>query len=144
MKNSFEHPQYPQIGVGAAVFKENKVLLVRRKNPPAEGLWAIPGGRLRWGEALQQGVEREIWEETGVRVKAGKIAWVFEVMDKDANGHIRYHYVIIDLHAAYIEGEPEGRSDALEARWIGKNDLDIRKIHPRTVEFLKRVYQFEL
>ena len=134
----------PQIGVGAAVFKNNKVLLVRRKNPPAAGFWAIPGGRLKWGETLQQAAEREIKEETGVIIKAGEIAWVFEVIDRDEESLVRFHYVIIDLHSKYLTGTPQANSDALQARWIGKNDLLREEIHPRTLEFLKKVYDFKL
>jgi len=133
----------PQIGVGAAVFKDDRVLLVRRKNPPAAGLWAIPGGRLKWGETLRQAAEREIKEETGVLIKAGDIAWVFEVIEHD-EASVRFHYVIIDLHARYISGEPKAESDALEARWIGRGGLSAQEIHPRTVEFLEDVYKFEI
>ncbi len=134
----------PQIGVGAAVFKNNKVLLVRRKNPPAAGLWAIPGGRLKWGETLQEAAKREIKEETGVRIEVGEIAWVFEVIDRDELANVCFHYVIIDMHARYISGEPCADSDAAEARWIGKGDLKAEEVHPHTVEFLKRIYNFEV
>ncbi|HID40253.1 MAG TPA: NUDIX domain-containing protein [Calditrichaeota bacterium] len=134
----------PQIGVGAAVFKNGKVLLVRRKNPPAAGMWSIPGGRLQWGETLQQAAEREIKEETGVIIKAGEIAWIFEAIDRDEKSLIRFHYIIIDLHSRYLSGTPKADSDALQARWIGKNDLRIEEVHPRTVEFLKNVYGFDV
>jgi ADP-ribose pyrophosphatase len=53
----------PQVGVGAVVVHQGRVLLVQRGRPPGEGLWAIPGGRQRLGETLQQAAEREIREE---------------------------------------------------------------------------------
>ena len=48
------YPDHPSVGVGAVVFKENKVLLVLRGRPPAEGVWAVPGGRLKLGETLKK------------------------------------------------------------------------------------------
>jgi 8-oxo-dGTP pyrophosphatase MutT (NUDIX family) len=45
-----EYPDAPLIAVGAVVVRDSRVLLVRRGQPPSEGLWAIPGGRVELGE----------------------------------------------------------------------------------------------
>ena len=55
-----EYPDQPRVAVGAIVFKDHKVLLVRRGKPPARDLWAIPGGSVEICETLQQAAEREI------------------------------------------------------------------------------------
>lgn len=56
--------------VGAIVFDEHgRLLLVKRANPPAQGLWSLPGGRLEAGETAHQGVVREVREETGLEVR---------------------------------------------------------------------------
>jgi 8-oxo-dGTP pyrophosphatase MutT (NUDIX family) len=65
------YPDAPRVAVGAVVIYEKKVLLVLRGKPPAEGLWAIPGGSVDLGETLQMAAEREVLEETGLHVKAG-------------------------------------------------------------------------
>ena len=70
--------QLPVVGVGAIVVHDGAVLLVKRGKPPHKGEWAIPGGRLQWGESLQQGAEREILEETGSTIKAGELLYHFE------------------------------------------------------------------
>ena len=58
------------VAVGAVVFNDKRVLLVRRGQPPSEDLWAIPGGKVGLGETLQAAAEREIREETGVSIRA--------------------------------------------------------------------------
>lgn len=121
----------PQLGVGALVIKQENVLLVRRANSPKQGLWTVPGGRVRLGETLQQAVEREVLEETGLRVRAGRPVHVFDLIEGEP-GHWQYHYVIVDLMASYLEGELEAGDDALEARWFRAEELDDPQIDDET------------
>jgi len=132
-----EYPQHPRVGVGAVVIRNNAVLLVRRGNPPGKDLWAIPGGHLRLGETLGGAAEREIWEETGVRIRAGYPIHAFDFIERDPAGSIRYHYVIIDLQAEYISGEPCGGDDALEARWATGQELTSLNLSETTLSLLK-------
>jgi len=135
-------PSSPQIGVGAVVFKDKKVLLVKRARPPAEGLWAIPGGRLKLGETLQQAAEREILEETGIVIRATKPIYTFDVIERDEAGRIQFHYVIVDLEAEYISGEPKAGDDAHEARWIAPDELSSLPVSDKTLELLTDVLHF--
>ena len=132
----------PQIGVGAVVIKDEKVLLVKRGRPPSEGLWAIPGGRLQFGETLKQAAEREILEETGIVIKAAKPLFIFDVLDKDEAGNIRYHYVIVDLGAEYVSGTVTAGDDASEARWLSPQELAVLPVSAKTSELLKDVVHF--
>ena len=136
------YPAHPQVAVGAFVFNEDRILLVKRGHPPAEGQWAIPGGRVRLGEQLHQAAEREILEETGVTIRAGEPAFVFDTIVRDDAGEIQYHYVIIDLMAEYVCGEPRAGDDAVEARWVSRSEFGQLAINRRTCEAMKSAFRF--
>jgi ADP-ribose pyrophosphatase len=136
------YPHTPRVAVGAVVFKDEQVLLVRRGKAPSRGQWAIPGGSVTLGETLQQAAEREILEETGIHIVAGEPAYVFDVVDRDRRGRVRFHYVIIDLDATYANGELRPGDDALEARWVAASDLKGLDISPPTRRLLCRHYHF--
>ena len=136
------YPAQPRVAVGAIVFKDHKVLLVRRGKPPAENLWAIPGGRVEVGETLQEATEREILEETGVTIRALEPVYTFDVIDQDARGRTRFHYVIIDLSADYVRGEPRAGDDAAAARWVSSDELAALKVSSKTRQLLKTQFDF--
>jgi 8-oxo-dGTP diphosphatase len=134
-----EYPDRPLAGVGAVVIREGRVLLVRRGKPPGRGSWAIPGGLVELGETLQKAAEREIAEETGLRIKAGEPAYTFDVVHRDRQGRVQYHYVIVDLKAEYVSGQIRPADDASDARWFAPADLDGIEVSPHTLELLKRL-----
>ena len=61
-------PPRPQIAVSAAIFHDDKVLLVRRARSPAKGVYSLPGGRVEFGESLHTALLREVDEETGLKI----------------------------------------------------------------------------
>ena len=134
-----EYPDAPRLAVGGVVIKDDRVLLVRRGKPPAFGEWAIPGGSVELGETLQQAVERELREETGLIVKAGEICHTFEAVKRDDDGRVRFHYVIIDFTAEYLSGEPIPASDVTEAAWLTSGDLTDRPVNATTLELLGKL-----
>jgi ADP-ribose pyrophosphatase len=136
------YPEHPRVAVGAVVFKDDKVLLVRRGRPPAVGQWAIPGGNVKLGETLQQAAEREILEETGIVIRARDPVCTFDAIIRDENGAIQFHYVIIDLAADYIDGSPRPGDDADEVRWLDAQALDTLPVSPPTLTLLKETLNF--
>ena len=137
-----KYPDAPRPAVGAVVFKGDAVLLVQRANPPSRGMWAIPGGRVRLGETLQAAAEREILEETGVVIRANAPILVYDVIQKDDRGVVKYHYVIVDLTADFVSGEPQAGDDAADARWITAEELARIKVNPATRRLLAETFKF--
>lgn len=120
------YPDAPRVAVGAVVVHENKVLLVLRGKAPSKDMWAIPGGSVKLGETLQAAAEREILEETGLPIKAGKVIYTFEKIQYDNAGRVQYHYVILDLAAQALDPNrpPVPADDVLQAGWFSLADLD--------------------
>ena len=133
-----EYPDLPRVAVGAVVIHNDLILLVKRGKPPAKGEWAIPGGSLELGETLQAAAEREIYEETGITIQARKVIYTFDsiVMDGDRT---RFHYVILDLEASYLAGEPRAGDDVLEAGWFGSGQLEALGVNTRTLHLLTEI-----
>ncbi len=135
--------KYPVPAVGALVITpDNRVLLVKRRNPPLPGQWAIPGGRVEWGEPLADAAAREVLEETGIAVRIGEIIYVFEsITGDDGTGQPALHYVIVDFAATPTDpaAEPAPADDALDARWVAPDELASLWVAEPTLNLIRRV-----
>lgn len=137
------YPAYPVLAVGAVVFKADHVLLVKRKNPPSQGLWAIPGGRVRLGESIQEAAQREVMEETGVIITPRETVFAFDSIERDRFHNVRYHYHIIDVAGDYLSGEPVAGDDALDARWVSRQALAALPVNEKTRHLLETKFDFQ-
>lgn len=136
------YPDRPELAVGAVVFRNECVLLVRRGQPPSENDWAIPGGRVELGESLQDAAQREVREETGLDIRAREPVHTFDVIERDSTGAVRYHYVVVDLKADYLRGSVRPGDDAADARWIAEKELPHLQVSPPTRRLLAEVFGF--
>jgi len=91
-----EFPIEPEVGVGAIIISDNKILLVKRVNPPGKGRWSVPGGHLKLGESIYEAAKRELKEETGIIAEPLGIINVDEYVEY-LDDITRYHYVLIDV-----------------------------------------------
>ena len=126
-----EYPESPLVGVGAVIVDphldhhrdENRVLLIRRGQPPLRGEWSLPGGVLECGETLREAAIREAREETGLVVQAGEMLGVYERVIRGGEGRVRYHYVLIDFLCRPVGGDVKAGSDAADVRWFTRDEL---------------------
>jgi len=83
-----EYPERPVVGVGGVVIENGRVLLIRRGSEPLRGHWSIPGGTLELGESLQEGVARELLEETSLQVRVLEMIEAFDhiYIDQEEGG----------------------------------------------------------
>jgi 8-oxo-dGTP diphosphatase len=129
------------VGVGAVVFKDGEVLLVRRGQEPALDSWSLPGGLVELGETLTAAIQRELAEETGVTVTLLGIAAVAERLFPDPDGRIAYHYVLVDYLCDYVAGELVPGSDSTAARFVPLDDLSQYDLPPFTADVIRRAWE---
>ncbi|WP_377809026.1 NUDIX hydrolase [Azospirillum sp. A29] len=116
-RSSREYPDRPWVGVGAVVWRGDKLLLIRRGKAPRIGQWSLPGGAQSVGETVFETAVREVREETGLEVVPTGIVTVVDAITPDAEGRVHYHYTLVEVAAESAEGEPLCADDALEACW---------------------------
>lgn len=115
MTNPISHSG-PQLAVSAGIFRDGKILLVRRAREPAKGVYTFPGGRVEFGESLVEALAREIREETGLVIDIVGLAGWREALPARTGGH--GHFVILPFAARWVAGEVALNDELDDARWL--------------------------
>lgn len=113
----------PIPAVLAVVLRDDNVLLVRRANPPDQGLWGLPGGRMELGETHLEAALRELEEETGLKADAPRLLTVLDFIEHDSSGALAHHFAMIAVLCRWRSGEAVAADDALEARWFSRAEI---------------------
>jgi 8-oxo-dGTP diphosphatase len=111
------YPTRPYLAVSAAIFRDDRVLIVRRALPPAHGLHTLPGGAVELGETLEEAVIREVREETGLKIAPLELVGFRQAIARDAAGRVERHFVILPFAARWIDGEISLNEELAEAQW---------------------------
>jgi mutator protein MutT len=132
------------VGAGAVVIERNHVLLVRRGRAPLAGEWSLPGGRLELGESIEQAIVREVQEETGLEVQPLQLLGVYDLIDRDADNAVRYHYVLVDWICRLAEGQSASAfsagDDAVEVCWAARRKLEDYALAQFTVDAVEKAF----
>ena len=119
------------VGVGAVVFRGEEALLIRRGKPPFVGQWSIPGGRVRFGERLEDAVRREVMEETACEARLTGLIGAFEALPA-VTGLDGRHMVMIDYAAEWVAGTPRAGDDAAAAEFVSIAEAEKRLVWDET------------
>ena len=124
-------PNTPALTVDAAVFDaESRLLLVRRKRPPFQGQYALPGGFVDIGEPVEAACRRELLEETNVKVGQLQLVGVYSDPARDPRGHT----CSVAFLAHVEQTEPKAGDDAEEAAWFADwSNLEIAFDHRQII-----------
>ncbi len=142
-----EYPDRPVVGVGGVIIENGRALLIRRGSEPLLGQWSIPGGTLELGESLQEGVARELLEETGIAVRVLDVIEVFDriypdpsVEQKATNARPKFHYVVVDYLCERISGEARAASDVTDVAYATEEELERYELTPTATRVLRRAF----
>lgn len=113
----------PRLGCSAVLFdeKHTKVLLTRRAD---NGMWCLPGGMIDAGESVAEGCEREVWEETGLRVHITRLTGVYS----DPHHMVAYpdgnlaHIVVLNFEVELISGELRLSNETTGVDWFSVSE----------------------
>ena len=147
MASSKEYPERPVVGVGGVIIDRERTVLIRRGSEPLLGEWSIPGGALEIGETLEQGVARELLEETGMVVRVLDLIEVFDriypsspVKASPSAPRPRFHYVIADYLCERLGGEPRAGGDVTDVAFAREEELPKFQLTEIATRVLKKAF----
>jgi len=145
-----EYPDRPVVGVGGVVIEDGRALLIKRGSEPLLGQWSIPGGTLELGESLQEGVARELLEETGLEVQVLDMIEAFDRIFLDPaapnagdRSRPKYHYVIVDYLCERLAGEAKAGSDVTDIAYAREDELEKFHMTSTATRVLHRAFAME-
>jgi 8-oxo-dGTP diphosphatase len=130
-----EFPSRPIVGAGVVVWRGDKVLLIQRK-APRQGQWALPGGTQELGETVVDAARREVLEETGIGIGALRLVDVVDLIERAADGRVRYHFALIDFTAEWRAGEARPGPDEMAVAWASLGELGAYGVSSETVRIV--------
>jgi 8-oxo-dGTP diphosphatase len=109
----------PKLTVDGLILKDKKVLLIKRKNYPFRGKWALPGGFVEYKEKTEDTAIREVFEETGLKTKINNLVGVYSDPNRDPRGHTVSVIYLLDI----CGGKLRSSDDASDAKFFDLNQL---------------------
>lgn len=139
IKLKMPKPETPPIAVDAIIIENGSIVLIKRKNPPFQNCWALPGGFVEVGEIVENSCIREAKEETNLDVEIIKLVGIYSDPKRDPRGHV--------VSAAFLcskkSGVMKGKDDAIEAGWYWLDILPLLAFdHAKIINDARQYTQF--
>lgn len=131
-------PLRPWAGVVVVVWRDDRFLLTLRAKPPRAGIWGLPGGALQLGETALAAAVREVREETGIVCQPQGSFTTVDVIEREADGTVQFHFLLAAVVARWQSGEIVAQDDAADARWFSVADLGTVANFPTTEELVRQ------
>lgn len=126
----------PHLTVDGIILHKNKIVLIRRRNPPFKNCFALPGGFVDYDETVENAVIREIKEETGLETKIKNLFGVYSDPGRDPRGHT----VTIVYYLKVVGGKMKPSSDAVSVKLFSLNNLpELAFDHKKILEDFRRI-----
>src|ERR1051326_2968326 len=123
------YPARPFLAVSAAIYRDGRILLVRRARAPGRDLFSLPGGVVEAGETLTEAGAREVLAETGLTVEPAQFAGYGGPMVRDARGRVERPFVIPPFACRWRAGEAAPSDEVAEARWVDRKSTRLNSSH---------------
>ncbi len=120
---SRHYPSRPFLAVSLAVLRGDRLLVARRTQNPGAGVYSFPGGGVELGETLHEAALRELHEETRVSAAVLGLAGTREIIQRDEEGRVERHFVLLCFAARWLSGEGEATDEADDPRWVSLPEL---------------------
>jgi ADP-ribose pyrophosphatase YjhB (NUDIX family) len=137
MSEERHYPSRPFAAVGVVVWKDERLLVIKRAKPPRQGQWGLVGGGVELGETHYEAAIREVMEETGIAIAPFGIITAIDSITKDADGKVEFHYSVIEVNARWVSGEARALDSVEEVAWLTLAEVEALPVWPQ----MKRVAQ---
>jgi 8-oxo-dGTP diphosphatase len=117
------YPENAMVGVAVVIYRDRQVLMAKRGKEPSKGKWSIPGGKVELGETIDEAARREVLEECSVEIDMGNVIDAYDIIIRDDDGTVKYHFVDVYFTAKYKRGKARAQSDVDECRWFTPEEM---------------------
>ena len=115
--------------------------MAQRGGTPLKGYWSLPGGLLETGETLEEGIAREVLEETGLRIEVVDFYGIFQRIMRDSKGRAEYHYLLIDYVCKVVGGTLRAGDDVARVEWVPRRRLKEYLMTEGTLSVIEEAYE---